>query len=1232
MINNATSGTYVPPNQNALTDIRKYTASSFYNWEQDNIPIEDLETRTNALADNMGLNSSSVTGARLTLSSTENVLDGTFSSLSSIVDRIPQNLTYPLVVQIGTYGDLGHLNLEGITTRGDGKLEFVNLNHAYALAGDPYPSLVNEVEKGDGYSWDISGGDTSILGFTSRQLMDYITSNPTYNKASWDQSVRAFGTQHLSTSGMFQEPFFFVSGANAFIDNAGAYKFKGNVYDNFYDVTVSADANPFEFNHSSQEPMRSNTHYVTKPVAAGTGGSEISPVYAYGNAFQSVTIKNCKGSHIRFRGICVDTSSGDNVQSSGINHSNSIGFDIRNSKVILTSCASFRNNKSGFRINDSDISIEGGITGYRNYSPGPGFENRHELWSSGTDDSFMLDASGNGFEAYNSVIKFDTDSSLLNASGTSNLGKHGFTIASNGGHGWVLENCKISGGVGGHNAIQEQGAGNEDFQTTQLVSAFNKGSGFKIDTSKMRYFGILRSQGNVLNGIDILNSRVGVMGSMAEINGGVGLNIYASDFTYNIGASKYFSGYDHTIGGWENRAGHSQNTPAICSSWNATQNIKVSNNSSFSDNLIDNSGRRAGLVGGRVGSSTYRAMAAMNSKSKSTALVATDLGNLPLIDVDNNSYARILGLSVLGDTANKSILSDLSSTVEINCLSAPIKGRAVSVTNNSKVDLYGTSAFRTVISTYANQETPQTLTSSWLKSALYAGQNSSLRISGPTKIANYGVAALAEDNSTVSIGPALSKGDHFDESLDPLDPSGHSQVELQATRACLVANNNSTIEMARCGAESTGHTINQYDVSSSSYAKHSGSFIQFYPHAFTQELLSNTGGKSDGMLYKNTLNASGSTNRTSRGMGAAGVHTNHNLVSTGGMCVRAIGGSNVIADQVNFEVRMPAKDLSGAYYNLEGSGNEGISVYSGSGAIAPASDTIGNSTNHYAGSKIFMWNVADTSRILASNLTVNTVDPSSAGFHGPAGRWGWTDQMSTSLGPLDYYGETGAFNTVIGGTGHSNHGPFRLMVGVNSDLMSYGETIDEDYSGGTGIEYGGTLSLGGTAIFQLNSQGYAAPGLMAKSVPGSDFRGHTDIETAQGHFTVSGQPIFGARGTDTSSVTGGGANPRYLLSNPMISGYGVSSGFNHLQAFPNFPIPPIHMEWQGYLRNFLDESAAETFANAKHGANKMVKLCSIFRSHTGYTSGGEGRDGFGNDCTYGLGVRSLNMFDMFKQI
>ena len=86
-------------------------------------------------------------------------------------------------------------------------------------------------------------------------------------------------------------------------------------------------------------------------------------------------------------------------------------------------------------------------------------------------------------------------------------------------------------------------------------------------------------------------------------------------------------------------------------------------------------------------------------------------------------------------------------------------------------------------------------------------------------------------------------------------------------------------------------------------------------------------------------------------------------------------------------------------------------------------------------------------------------------------------------------------------------------------------------------------------------------------------------------------------------------------------------------AFPNFPIPPIHMDWQGYLRNFFDESASNAFANTKHGASKMIKLCSIFRSTTDPLTGGEGKDGdISGNYTFGLGVRSLNMFDLDKLI
>ena len=97
-----------------------------------------------------------------------------------------------------------------------------------------------------------------------------------------------------------------------------------------------------------------------------------------------------------------------------------------------------------------------------------------------------------------------------------------------------------------------------------------------------------------------------------------------------------------------------------------------------------------------------------------------------------------------------------------------------------------------------------------------------------------------------------------------------------------------------------------------------------------------------------------------------------------------------------------------------------------------------------------------------------------------------------------------------------------------------------------------------------------------------------------------------------------------------VSGQLFVSG---ITTFPNFPIPPLHMDWQGYLRNFLDESASNAFANSRHGASKMVKLCSIFRSHTNPLEGGEGRDGpVAGNYTFGLGVRSLNMFDLDKLI
>jgi len=1243
MINDVTGGNYVITATNSLEDIRKYTASSFYNWEQDNIPIDDLESRTNSLGASIGLTASGIAGATLVLSGTADNANSVYDNIDDIVNRIPKILTFPLLVEICNYGSLGDLKLEGITIKGNGSLEIINRNHGKALYGDSLPSYIKTTEDGTGYSFGTEPGCVSVSStplYTTIAAAQCARHSVTcYSAASWNQNVRAFGTKHSSTNTNFEEPIFWTSGTNNFITGT-SHQLSGNVYDGTYDVTVSADANPLEFNTAGQQSLR-DVNYLTSMAAENI----VSPMYAYANFFTSVKVENCHGAQIQLKNICVDGVSGTNALGYPYvySHDNSIGFDIQNSDVVLTSCASFRNRDAGFKISNSNVDIEGGIIGYRNYSldgsasvsglgyrPSTGFADT-DIWD--------IASNGNGFEASRSTIKFDETLSLTNVSGTSNLGKHGFMMMSNGGNGWLFDKCKVIGGVGGHNSSEEQGAGDEDYQTTQLISSFNKINGFTIDSSQVKYQGILRSQGNEIHGIYLSNSKVGSMGLISEINGNTGLLLDSSEYVYNIGANKYTTAYDLHLSSWVSRAGHSQNTPAVLLDLNSVQNLNVTNSSKFSDNRINNSGRRAGVIGGRTGNTDAtrtQAMYATNGSIVDSASVSEyEKGTVPLISVSNNSYARLLGLAAQGDIFK-------GSTGAVVNPSGSVKGRVLSVTDNSKVDLYGTSAFNTTLGMAAAISSAEHLKPTWTRSAVYAGQNSKIRISGPTKISNFGVAALAEDNSKIEIGPALSELGTPDISLDPTDLSGHSMVELHSTRACLVANNKSTIEMIKCGTaiDSADNSINSVEDNLGRDNYHSNSYIQFYPNGFTEELMHPGGGKYGNLSLGNSVSSiDGWKNRSTPGLDsfASPNRINHSSNSTGGMCVRAVGGSNVVVDQVNFEVRMNAIDLSGAYYNIDGSGNEGISLYSGSATSDPAlANIMGTTANHYAGSQIFMWNITDNSRILASNLKVNTVDPSAAGFHGPAGRWGTYDHAGAdeATGPLDYYGKTGAYGQITSASVDAayNHGPFRLLVGTCSDLMTYSEGIEDITLSYAPVYHAG--ATGGHPCSQLNAQGYPLPGYTASSIPGSDFRSHSEIEqNNQQSQPDYGQPIFGARaGNDPdNNTTAGTDEKRYLIANPMIQdvNFNGDGGWDH--TFPNFPIPPIHMEWQGYLRNFLDESAAETFANAKHGASKMIKLCSIFRSHTDPLTGGEGRDGSG-DYTFGHGVRSLNIFDLNKLV
>ena len=99
--------------------VSKYDTSSFYNWEQDNLPLYDLEDRTYENWEQAGFATSSVGGFALTVSAdAANTTEGQaellanstlFTDLSSCIAAIPKVVRFPVLVEVANFGDLGKL-------------------------------------------------------------------------------------------------------------------------------------------------------------------------------------------------------------------------------------------------------------------------------------------------------------------------------------------------------------------------------------------------------------------------------------------------------------------------------------------------------------------------------------------------------------------------------------------------------------------------------------------------------------------------------------------------------------------------------------------------------------------------------------------------------------------------------------------------------------------------------------------------------------------------------------------------------------------------------------------------------------------------------------------------------------------------------------------------------------------------------------------------------------------
>jgi hypothetical protein len=278
------------------------------------------------------------------------------------------------------------------------------------------------------------------------------------------------------------------------------------------------------------------------------------------------------------------------------------------------------------------------------------------------------------------------------------------------------------------------------------------------------------------------------------------------------------------------------------------------------------------------------------------------------------------------------------------------------------------------------------------------------------------------------------------------------------------------------------------------------------------------------------------------------------------------------------------------------------------------------------GTRIHMWNIADTSRLHAANIILNGNNPTTEcannSFHGPIGRW-------ANGAACDYYGKYGLASSAFDGFGLElpsvdsfyNLGVFRIVGSHRGYLKTYSEV---DY-GGRPIQ--SQLVGGGSPLDQINCQGYQTMFDAAINTPGAEdlVTAHVGLEPG---LTPDTEPVFG-RGL--AGLPGAPGKINGVVSHARMA-EGAGMLWDEGQLHPIFPLPPLHLDWQGYIRNWVDESAANLFANARHGASKKVNLLSIYRSSTSADIGGEGRDTTTGNPTFGVGVRSLNLFDLNRLV
>lgn len=950
---------YIPLNWAA--DVPKYDPSSFYNWEQDNMPLWNLEDRTDTLYEALGFPGGNPQGVTFTLSAPGNVdqSKGIYDSIEAIIERIPKRLKFPVLIELCTYGNLGKLELANITCEGDGILEV--RNQAYFEHVDASAAATVNVSSSPAGAAELLNGVKSTDA--SSIMMDVSATRGGvhfFNQESWNSNAHIITTVGPDTDRQFSNISVHVASGNASYDNlgTGTYgQFQLNPWNAIMDRSISAstgDAMAF-WGSSTASAMQETTKYdglLYKREGLITRGQ--STLFGYGNWFSAVSLKDCQGS-IVLRNILTDGSTGanDTEGGTGAAHLANTGFDIENSEVILDNTAAMFAVEAGYNAKNSRIKITGHCVGWRNYTK-----------TSITDTSRLQD--GTGFIGLNSDIQWDetpyTDSrKYLNYFGKSKRGMDLRNCTVRGGVSWNTASVPVVGegtsalpnagsqqkpspghtSPRGMNLDNCSGVGGDTLTTTINVANCN-GDGIYLEGTDFEFKGRLNSFLNAGNGVYASRSQIRVPQITSNHNSEYGIQLESSNFTYGFNLDSLFKRpdlYDFIMYTKPFNGAATPNTPKLRIRNKANfhvdsnnQNILVSKNSTLTPFRMNNIPKHFGRWGGSDWLHTVKTDMDLNYAygTDVSALPATHFGatpyrlqNKPGIIATNNSTADIV-----------------NSVYTVDSIDAG-KGRVGIASQGSTLAFRGTSGCTTTHNYYPVNNVERQFRS-WISNGVMATDNAVVELTGPTKSSRFGVPFLVEDNSQLLIKPPTLEGTDniLDVSgytlLNNLDnlqsSSNHTMVHVHATRACMVANKNSGIQFYGLGGKPIGNAagtiaVDSVDVLATDYASAyledannqfvmctSGGHVKFYPNGFTSGVMAIDSGASV------SLNAVGEPLNPL--VSYILPDEEHDAATTGGMCVRAVGDSYVDSNLVNWHHYTLPQYVSGSHYNLNGTGCE----------------------------------------------------------------------------------------------------------------------------------------------------------------------------------------------------------------------------------------------------------------------------------------------------------------------